>query len=253
MTLAKRYKKLAFGGTPEDMMQGLGTGAGAASGIIDALNPADKYGQSSGVGNVASSALKFGAMGANFGPIGAGVGAAVGIVSGILGNKKQRDRANFLKGQEYVNNMRMTQEQAAARVSADPTIVNGNLQAGYYAAGGSLIPSTNNVASQQVQGGTITPLNSSAAEINGPSHADGGVQIPSKEAEVEGGETTNGDYVYSEQLGFAKLHRPIATAIGKIEKKALSPERVTSLKLLKGKENQLKLSQEYLKKQLGLN
>ena len=121
------------------------------------------------------------------------------------------------------------------------------------AAGGSLADGYKNMANEKVQGGTATALNSSAAEFNGPSHEGGGIQLPGMNAEVEGNETTNGDYVFSDRLGFAALHKPIAKAIGKIEKKALSPERVVSIKLLKEKENQLKLSQEYVKHTMGLN
>ena len=178
-------------------------------------------------------------------------GAVIGGVAGIFGNSAQQKEADIMKQQEYLSNLNNTRKQTAARVSSDPSIISGNtgtLMNGYYAAGGSL-----NVANQQMQGGSATELNASSAQFNGPSHEQGGIQIPGMEAEVEGKETTNGSYVFSDRLGFAQLHKPIAKAIGKIEKKALSPERVNSIKLLKEKENQLKLSQEYTKKMYGLN
>lgn len=123
----------------------------------------------------------------------------------------------------------------------------------YAAVGGSLATGYKNMVHQPMENGNATALNSTAAEFKGPSHEQGGIQLPGMQAEVEGNETTNGDYVYSDRLGFAALHKPIAKAIGKIEKKALTPERITSIKLLKEKENQLKLSQEYTKHMLGLN
>lgn len=249
-TLTGRYKRFASGGDT-DMATGVGQFAGAASGILDGMNEPDQFGKVNGTMSGLSGAAKGAAAGASFGPWGAGIGAAVGLTTGLIGAHSANVRAQNLKSTYERNRDQLVQKQGAARISADPSQIYGNLQGSYYAAGGQL-PSSN-VASQQTTGGTATPLNSSAAQINGPSHAEGGVQLPGMGAEVEGGETTNGDYVYSDQLGFAKLHRPIAKAIGIIEKKAMSPERVTSLKLLKEKEQQLKLSQEYAKSQLGLN
>ena len=110
-----------------------------------------------------------------------------------------------------------------------------------------------NIANQQLQGGSATQLNANAAQFNGPTHEGGGIQVPGKGAETEGGETTNGSYVFSKQLGYAQLHKPIAAAIGKIEKKAMAPERINSLKLLKHKENQLRMAQENTRQQMGLN
>ena len=102
------------------------------------------------------------------------------------------------------------------------------------------------------ENGEVAPLSSTAVEFQGPSHEEGGIQIPSRQAEVEGEETAAGDYVLSERLGFAKAHKKLATAQGKIEAKALSPERVNSLKLIADKTNQLKQSQEFLKLRLNL-
>lgn len=93
---------------------------------------------------------------------------------------------------------------------------------------------------------------SSTAEVHGPSHENGGVPVPGMNAEVEGGETLAGDYVFSDELGFAKLHKPIALAKGKIEKKPATRERLNTLKLLNEKENNLKLMQEYVKSKNNL-
>jgi len=413
MMLAKRYKKYAFGGDPAKSMElanGIGQVGSVVGSLADTLGPANEYGKKSLASNVLGNVGSMAAMGANFGPIGAGVGAAAGLVTGLIANGQQKKVENQLINQKDLRQRTLAERYTAARVSSDPTAVNGNIGTsmnGYYAAGGTigndpvyhpngdLIGSMNNgkfikspstaglkpetsqwltndtdidaylskkygssyqgrgtyspaevtqpkidysqftpdrtitsrvpvytsnnttvmqdtygngrqdatyqnnktgqlnanawhvdnqgvvdpnasgslnlskkpmttvtklaaggnvnIANQQVQGGTATPLNNSAAQFNGPSHAEGGIQIPGKSAEVEGGETTNGDYVFSEQLGFAKLHRPIAKAIGVIEKKTLSPERVASIKYLKDKENNLKLSQEYVKQMYGLN
>lgn len=115
-----------------------------------------------------------------------------------------------------------------------------------YAEGGHLIR-PGNVASQPVMNGEAEPLSSTAAQFEGPSHEQGGIQLPALQSEVEGKETTEGNYVFSERLGFAQAHKPLAKAIGKIEQKALTPERVNSLKLLRHKIDQLRESQERVK------
>jgi len=108
------------------------------------------------------------------------------------------------------------------------------------------------IVSQPTTGGDAEPLNSQSTEIVGRSHAQGGVKLPAMEAEVEDGETTTGNFVFSKELGFAKLHRPIAKAIGKIEKKPITTDRRNALQLLKGQEERLALSQEQLKLQKGI-
>lgn len=103
---------------------------------------------------------------------------------------------------------------------------------------------------KMANGGSLNPMSSDSVEVEGPSHANGGVQLPT--AEVEGGETISGNFVFSEKLGFAKLHKPIAKAIGKIEGKPQTHERKTSLRNLKGQEEKLALQQELTKQQKGI-
>lgn len=366
-TLARkyRYKKYGIGGSVDSATETdaerakrnaqIGEGAAAVGALADSMGPADQYGKKSAASNILGNAGKFASMGASFGgPWGAAAGAVIGAGVGLIANKKQKEIADRLRGQEMVNQIQQNQNMAAARVASDPSIVKGNLASGYYAAGGDLngpgsAPMTtnqlattfpterrivsrvpfstsidnngfrmyadtygdgrkdytyindktgetqarawrydnankpvigttgnmqtvklavggnltdrylaaggpmSNIANEDVTGGTSTPLSSTAAEFNGPSHEDGGIQVPNMGAEVEGKETTDGHYVFSDRLGFAKLHKPLAKAIGKIEMKAISPERINSLKLMREKENQLKLSQEYTKHMLGLN
>lgn len=101
-------------------------------------------------------------------------------------------------------------------------------------------------------GGTARRLSSDNAIIKGNSHAEGGIQVPELDAEVEGGETTLNNYVFSKKLGFADLHKPIAIAKGKIENKPRTLERANSMRLLANKENQLVQEQELLKQKLGV-
>ena len=119
-----------------------------------------------------------------------------------------------------------------------------------FATGGSM--ASNYMANQKAVGGNLVPLSSDAVEVKGPSHANGGVKLPEMEAEVEGKEVIKDDYVFSEQLGFAKEAKKLAKAKGRIEEKPSTPERINSLKLLESKENQLKLAQEFIRKQNNL-
>lgn len=103
---------------------------------------------------------------------------------------------------------------------------------------------------QQVPGGSLTPVNSTTTQVNGDSHAQGGVQLP--QAEVEGGETISNGFVFSKELGFADLHKPIARAMGKIETKPMNPVRRQTLSILKGREMGLAMAQETMKHAMGL-
>lgn len=120
----------------------------------------------------------------------------------------------------------------------------------YYKFGGSLVK--NYMSNQKAVGGSMQPMSKDTTVAVGPSHAQGGIGLPNQGAEVEGGETTAGNYVFSKELGFAKLHMPIAKAKGKVENKPATRERLNTLKLLNKKENDLKLFQEYTKKQLNV-
>jgi len=108
------------------------------------------------------------------------------------------------------------------------------------------------LARAYMSGGKAKALSSDNAELQGNSHAEGGIDIPDTGAEVEGGETTKGNYVFSKKLGFAAVHKPLAVAKGKIEKKPPTAERVSSIKRLNMRENELATLQENFKKKAGL-
>lgn len=108
------------------------------------------------------------------------------------------------------------------------------------------------LAKAYMTGGTAKPLSSDTTELQGNSHAEGGIDIPQMGANVEGGETTAQNFVFSKELGFAKLHKPIAKAKGIIENKPQTIERLNAMKHLNQQEKSLAMSQEYLKQQLGI-
>ena len=101
-------------------------------------------------------------------------------------------------------------------------------------------------------GGSMTPMSKDTTLASGPSHEQGGIELPNQGAELEGGETSSGDYIFSKALGFAQLHKPIARAEGKIQNKPATAERMKSLSLLKNRTEQLKVTQEMVKQHLNL-
>lgn len=98
-----------------------------------------------------------------------------------------------------------------------------------------------------MEGGKARELSSSTVEIKGRPHTEGGVNVPDLGVQLEGGETVKDDFVYSSRLGFAAQHKPIAKAIGKIEQKPVTGERIAAIKRLNEREDKLGMAQEYFK------
>lgn len=178
--------------------------------------------------------------------IGGAVGAFAGGIYGIAKGSKMDKQAKLDRGyqDQMFKRSRDLEMEGRQRLQGEQQY-GRNTQ--MYATGG-------NLSSKFLAGlnPDISQTSSSTTEINGKSHKDGGVEIPNMNAEVEKGETTSGDYVFSKQLGFAKIHKPIARAKGMIEEKPMTASRINSLKLLAEKEQKLSMAQEYIKKTLNL-
>ena len=111
----------------------------------------------------------------------------------------------------------------------------------------------NTVYNKMAKGGKIKPTSSTTAEVKGPSHANGGVKLPSLNIEVEGDETLTSDgFVFSKDLGIAEMHNKVAKAMGKNEKRPLTPLVKSTAEALKRKEGFLKIHQEEIKREKGL-
>lgn len=245
--LASRYKRYANGGWTDQKQSNMESGIGLASSavsLIDGFVKANEYGRKPTSMVAVNAAAQGAAMGSKLGPMGAvagGVlGGAAGLVKGIIDKKKEDN----LRVTEGLNRDSMIRMRSAAALAADPTLQYGDQNAtGYYANGGPLAKGYMKAA-----GGYLKPMSSEAVEVKGPSHENGGVQLPAQQAEVEGGETIHNDFVFSDKLGFADDHKKIARAIGKIESKGvLTPERNNAIKRLEERQENLKLSQEYFK------
>jgi hypothetical protein len=178
--------------------------------------------------------------------VGGAVGAFAGGIYGIAKGSKMDKQAKLDRGYQdkMFKRSRDLEMEGRQRLQGEQQY-GSNTQ--MYANGG-------NLSSKFLAGlnPAISQTSSSTTEINGKSHEDGGVPIRNMNAEVEKGETTSGDYVFSKRLGFAKIHKPIAKAKGMIEEKPMTASRINSLKLLAEKEQKLSMAQEYIKNTLNL-
>lgn len=259
-------RKLAAGGIasadPIGMIaqQVAQVGSQLGNGLADSMSPPDEYGYQS----VGANVMKGWSNGMGTGPfgIGAPIGAALGLAKGLKDRTAEKD----LRGTIMTNNRINQTNQSNAILGQNPQLASGFANASYFkdggtmgrfvkcATGGSLGPMPNRSPLNDLitSGGKAKQLSSDNAEIVGQSHAQGGVQIPGLQSEVEGGETTKDNFVFSKALGFAKLHKPLARAKGIIEKKVQTKERVNSLKRIADRENELAEQQEMFKQQNGM-
>lgn len=250
------YKKYNYGGSSnseEGGINGAQVIAGLtplATGFIDALSPGNEYGRQR-TGTMATKGLLSGAAaGTPFGLPGVLIGGALGGLTGLItGNRAKKEEKKALY-QQSVQQKIAENNRMEAQLAANPSLYQGYANAQYFAHGGQL---PNAIAQQPVIGGQVTQQSSDGTSISGNTHQQGGVKLPTMQAEVENGETTKNDYVFSKELGFADLHNPIMRAKGKIEKKPFTPDRANAIKLLNKREDKLMLSQEFLKNKLGLN
>lgn len=226
-----------------------------AGDLVEEAGTNKKTGVKSDASAIGGGALKGAATGAAIGTsILPGIGTAVGAIGGaIVGGFSGASKNNELKNQL---NYAQIRRNNAFKTSSGLRFNNydqGSNTNQIYARDGGNIPSP-----IYVNGGKLQPLSSDSVDINGASHEQGGVEL-SPSVEVEGNETINRNFVYSDALPanlkgqtFAEVHRGIAKRIGKLENKFPSTITNNTLNLLRRKEEALKSSQEYLKQQLGI-
>jgi hypothetical protein len=145
----------------------------------------------------------------------------LGMAASLLTTKKRRKALHNQTLQQLQDERMLAQTRPV-----DQEQIKGFSNSDYYATGGQLLPY------RVTGGGKAQALNSDSVEIEGRSHEQGGVQLDNG-AEVEDGETIDQNYVFSEALGFAALHKPLAKAI-----------------LLNSRVDKLKQLQELVKSQL---
>jgi hypothetical protein len=264
------------------------SGAGQfAATAVDAFAPTDAYGVRSNGAALGSGALKGATAGAALGssiPVigtiaGGAVGAVVGGVSGLLGNKSANAAKTSAINQSTTSQLAAMQQGAEARLAGDPSLKYGRQDASYYRFGGTmkgtgptpprnmpaipavqgkprLMPNISTAPARQIsrmaQGGSIEPMSSQDVKVEGPSHAAGGVPIPSMGVELEGGETVNNGFVFSKKLGFAKPAEAIAKQLGKAEARPENSINKATVAALQRKTELLKVHQEAAKQAAGI-
>lgn len=271
--LYKKYKRLDDGGIPpnEKFAQSVGYGNSAIQ-VANMGNQllgeqGNEFGVKSNTGAVLGGGLQGAAMGAGvgsmFGPIGTIAGGAIGGTIGIIKSNQSNNEAKR-REEDYKNQQKQlflqNQQNSFNQVLNNGFQVQGNMNAQKYAKNGGLL------SIMYKNGGNVQQLSKTNVQFNGNSHENGGIKEPLvngvklDNTEVEGKEsmsTSNGQkFVFSENLGFAQQHKPLAKAMGKIEKKLKSnpndPISKRTLNTLKDREEQLKVKQEETKLALGL-
>ena len=249
------------GGKGEAAAGAIGALAPMAAGLLDAIDSGNQYGRQSRGTVIGKGVLTGAASGAALGPIGAAAGAVLGGVTGLIQSGKQQKAEKKMLFDKAVREKQMETDYSASQLAANPSLYQGYKSAQYFKHGGKIRKRSDHVPTELLEqirtngyalGGTVQQLSSDGTMIQGNSHEQGGVKIPALGIELEGNETTKGDYVFSDALGFAQLHKPIMKAKGKIEAKPYTKERANSIRLLEEKENQLKLAQEFFKTMYGI-
>lgn len=244
-TLRKTYYKKYFtGGDLSQLLALAGTGA-------NALDGGNEYGRQS----TTTTTLKGAASGASLGTaimpgIGTAAGAILGAGAGFLGGQKARKAEEATRFNQQLQQQQQQYNRSNAILASDPALVTGRPGEQFYANGGTLKNRYYNAV--KATGGNLKPLSNNSAEVQGPSHEQGGVDLPQFSSELEGNETIQDNYVFSDRLGFAKQHKKLATAIGKIEKKPATPDRINSLKGLYKQIDTLRAQQEQIRQQYNL-
>lgn len=251
-----KTKRYAEGGGLAGLSNMAGSMFSTVGGVADALDQPNKYGRQGMGTNVLKNVGSFAAMGSSFGPVGTAVGAGVGLVKGLVDGIGQRRAQARAEQAERVQSRNTELAKYEAAAASDPNLTAGTRGAQYYAKGGYLGDGNKNTLyseyiKQRAKGGSLSRLSSDSVEVKGPSHEGGGVALPDGN-EVEGKETIKGDYVFSDQLGFAKMHKPIAKAIGQLEQKSPTQATTNSLRRLRAKEDALMLLQEQVRQQNNL-
>lgn len=183
-------------------------------------------------GQMASKAAAGAQMGMAAGPWGAAAGAVIGGALGLITGSADKRKEEIMAAQSAQMQLQQQQAQGAAFASQNPEEIYGRKYGSYFKLGGRLNEFT----------GNGKKLNSTTSELVGPSHEQGGVDLGNGN-EAEGGETVtqqrDGTYVMTNLLGIADAHKQISKQIGKMENKAMTPERVNSLKFLRNREQKL--------------
>lgn len=265
-----------FGKNPDGTVdtRTVGAAAGMGAGFVNAIDPGNEYGVQSTAGAGLSGALSGAAAGAALGPPGIIGGAVIGGITSLISNGAKADEQEYQEGLANRRFNEKVNKDIANKIAINPLLL-GDPNATMYRRGGTIkgqpagkfalqgtllgkyrgvrssVPSVAIKPNRMMESGGIIPTDTQGrAVIEGPSHDNGGVKVPELGIELEGGETLDGDFVFSKELGFADKHKKIMKAMESTKKDTTPLSRSTYDKLAQ-QEEKLKGHQESLKRQLG--
>lgn len=252
-TLTNKYKRRmddgGLGLTPEQIAAkkekfntGLGTALGIGSEVAPMLvnSTPNEFGvdKQAGLKGALSMGMKLGSAGAAFGPWGAAAGAVVGAGIGVFQANKEQKAATRLETETKLATDRMnrtrTSNQYKSFIAGNPNFEKGSLTSSYYKYGGS-----------------ATKAAGGAVKFEGPSHQQGGINIGNG-IEVEGKETMQDGFVFSDKLGFSSMHKKFLNTLDILDKKPASRAVANSVNATHKKIEDLKVAQEAYKSSLDI-
>lgn len=245
MSIVKRYRrKYDLGGDLPQLLALLGQSA-------NSIDSGNQYGAQSTATNLLKGASTGASIGTSIAPgIGTGIGAGVGLLGGLVMDRKGKQISQQAGFHNQLAQDQMIRNRSSAIIGNNPALVSGQPGEEFYASGGFL--KDRYYSNVKAVGGKLNPMSSDSAEVEGPSHEQGGVELPQYDSELEGGESIQDDYVFSKRLGFADRHKKLAKAIGKIEQKPATPDRVNALKSMNQQVQSLQQLQEQIRQQNNL-
>jgi hypothetical protein len=239
-------------------MSGAAGGAGAlVGGIVDSFNKPDKFGKVKTGMSVASGAVKGAGAGMQYGPIGAIVGGAVGMIGGFLGARKANREAANTKS-DFYRNEAVELATASAQSYANNSQF-GNEGVNWMKDGGPL-----NVKRRKIKAinGNLKPIGEFDYSIKGRSHEKGGIFLPGHDAEVEDKESATeleipgvtdgqgGLYIFSDNLkdpftgkSYSSMHEGLAARAAKAESHG-GPEAMMTASVMRKRIEKLAHKQE---------
>ena len=211
-------------------------GAAAVAPMVAQLGASSDPKKPNSGATIGSTALSGAAIGTSILPgWGTAIGAVVGAGAGVIMAGSQKRKYNRLMQSANIQKDRLYTEHNQNRFMNDVREIFGDTEVkSLYAHGGKL------------PGGGADALSKDAVSITGNRHEQGGVKL-SGTSEVEGGETIQNGFVFSDRLGFADEHRKLAKRIGRLEMKPKTPSRVNTLKHLGNRVEALAHMQESIK------
>ena len=187
---------------------------------------------------IGRGALKGAAAGAALGPIGMGVGAAIGGVSSLISRNKE---AEELKKAQTLSNRNIFTKRIFGKANSSNGLMTGT-NTELYPHGGTITNDNPNANAELELNEQFQLPNGVVGEVDGPSHDNGGIEVALPE----------GTRVYSDRLKmgnktFAQLTKPINNKIAKLDKKPDSKAKENTLALFNKQLDELFTIQESMK------